>query len=702
MYVQTNSEGSPEVASPELTTAQKRRIRRKKLHAARTATSSINQQTINFIDSIRRDISFLQATNSSLVLEIDPLPIKTKCKGENINKPANPKAVTDLGTRTMSSTEKSREEVKAAREAKKLAKQKGKKVNENVKVQETIEVKVTDKTQVGVKKVSPVKGKDEVDKAVPLETKETIGKDKIAGGKPEELGKDVKVDVIEPVEKPVNEVKATTDVEIKSKEQILAERAAKKAAKQNKKKSSEGDAPKVDENMTVKDVVNTLKDIVNVAKEVQDVTAKVQAIHLEVNKPEESSKSKAELKAERRAKQEAQRAAKQAAQKPAEKPKEPPPKAATPAAKDKEKSPKPKTLDRAKSKPQVQRVNWFQHLYEESDKEALQKIAINSNLHPAILKLGVQLSSRVVTGSNARCIALLDALKKMVSDYILPARTEYARGLEAHLAASLEYLWAMRQPTASQTNAVKFFRHHLTQLPHNVDEFDAKKTLHEEIDRYIREQIDMAGEAISIAVRNKINDGDKILTYGCSSLIERILRDAWDAGVKFETFVVGNRVHAHGREMLRRLEARGLPCTYLDITGVSYIMQTISKVIVGAQALLADGSVRGALGTAQTALLARARNVPVLVACETHKVSARVQAAAADHNELGDPDDLIDKSDPNSPLKDWRSNCNLTPLNLMYDVTPPSLVTAVVTELAILPCTSAPVVLRFKLSEYGI
>lgn len=68
----------------------------------------------------------------------------------------------------------------------------------------------------------------------------------------------------------------------------------------------------------------------------------------------------------------------------------------------------------------------------------------------------------------------------------------------------------------------------------------------------------------------------------------------------------------------------------------------------------------------------------------------------------GDPDDLIDRSDDNSPLKDWRSNPNLTPLNLLYDVTPPSLVTAVVTELAILPCTSAPVVLRFKLSEYGI
>ncbi|XP_047985325.1 translation initiation factor eIF-2B subunit delta [Leguminivora glycinivorella] len=590
----------------------------------------------------------------------------------------------------MSSTDKSREEVKAAREAKKLAKQKKK--DPDQKGQEAKVAKDLAVTEKNVK-VSPVKGKDEVDKAV-IHTEKPIVKE----------NKEIKakVDIVpKPVEKTVKIESDATSADDKSKDQIKAERAAKKVAKQAKKKGSEGDGPKGDGEMTVKDVVNTLKDIAIVAKEVQDVTAKVQAIHLDGSKPEESGKSKAELKAERRAKQEAQRAAKQAATaaKPAAKPDKP--KEAPTEALDKEKSPKPKSLDRAKSKPQVaQRVSWFQHLSVDSDKQP--KIAINSNLHPAIIKLGVQLSSRVVSGSNARCIALVDALKKMVSDYTLPARTEYARGLETHLKESLTYLWGMRQPTASQVNAVKFFRHHLTQLPHNVDEFDAKKILHEEIDRYIREQIDMAGEAISIAVRNKISHGDKILTYGCSSLIERIFREAWAAGVKFEVVVVGNRIQPHGREMLRRLVKYGVPCTYLDITAASYIMQKISKVLFGAQALLADGSVRGALGTAQLALLARARNVPVLVAAETHKVSARVQAAPADYNELGDPDDLIDKSDPDSPLKDWRNNPNLTPLNLMYDVTPPSLVTAVVTELAILPCTSAPVVLRFKLSEYGI
>ncbi|XP_026731902.1 translation initiation factor eIF-2B subunit delta isoform X1 [Trichoplusia ni] len=659
----------------QLTSSAKRRLRRQKLRAE---IEKIKQKAAKYKRKKESRERKLLLKNSLATSEetgnVEEIVLNQEVKQENKTK--------------MSSTDnKSREDVMAARQAKKLAKQKGKtkdiapeqvqKPAADVKPIET-PVKQDEKPTKADPKVNSPKSKDEVDKACLREEQEIVAD--------------------------------------KSKDDIKAERAAKKAAKQAKKKgaSDGGDAPQAkpqketappaNENMTVKDVVETLRDIANVAKEIQGVTDKV--IDLGAKKAEDSSKSKAELKAERRAKQEAQRAAKQAAQekivaKSKAEAKAAPEKSVTTAKV--EKAVKPKSSEKPKVKSQSShRVNWFQHLYKEHDKESLKTIAINSNLHPAIIKLGVQLASRVVSGSNARCVALLDALKKMVRDYTLPAKTEFARGLEAHLASSLDFLWAMRQPSASQTNAVKFFRYHLTQLPNNVDEFDAKKTLQEEIDRYIREQIDMAGEAISIAVRNKISNGDNILTYGCSSLIERILLDAWSSGLQFRTVVAGSRAQPAAAHMLRRLVARGLPCTYIDITALGFIMNTVSKVVLGAGALLVNGSVLGAAGSAQLALAARARNVPVLVACETHKFCDRVQTDAFVYNEIGDPDDLIDKSDENSPLKDWRSNPNLTPLNLTYDVTPPSLVTAVVTELAILPCTSAPVVLRFKLSEYGV
>lgn len=62
----------------------------------------------------------------------------------------------------------------------------------------------------------------------------------------------------------------------------------------------------------------------------------------------------------------------------------------------------------------------------------------------------------------------------------------------------------------------------------------------------------------------------------------------------------------------------------------------VSKVLLGAHALLANGFVMSRVGTAQLALVARAHNVPVLVCCETYKFCERVQTDAFVSNELGE------------------------------------------------------------------
>lgn len=62
----------------------------------------------------------------------------------------------------------------------------------------------------------------------------------------------------------------------------------------------------------------------------------------------------------------------------------------------------------------------------------------------------------------------------------------------------------------------------------------------------------------------------------------------------------------------------------------------------------------------------------------------------------GDPDDLVHSNSSVDYLRNWRSIKNLTILNLVYDVFPPELVSMVVTELGMIPCTSVPVVLRVR------
>ena len=82
---------------------------------------------------------------------------------------------------------------------------------------------------------------------------------------------------------------------------------------------------------------------------------------------------------------------------------------------------------------------------------------------------------------------------------------------------------------------------------------------------------------------------------------------------------------------------------------------------------------------------------------ETYKFSEKVQLDSLTYNELGDPDDLIvskPAGEAKDPLYDWRDSPKLKLLNLVYDLTPSECVTAVVTELGMIPPSSVPVIVR--------
>ena len=60
----------------------------------------------------------------------------------------------------------------------------------------------------------------------------------------------------------------------------------------------------------------------------------------------------------------------------------------------------------------------------------------------------------------------------------------------------------------------------------------------------------------------------------------------------------------------------------------------MSKVFLGAHALLANGYVKSRVGSSMVAMMAQAFNVPVLVCCETYKFCDRVQTDSFVSNEL--------------------------------------------------------------------
>lgn len=115
----------------------------------------------------------------------------------------------------------------------------------------------------------------------------------------------------------------------------------------------------------------------------------------------------------------------------------------------------------------------------------------------------------------------------------------------------------------------------------------------------------------------------------------KILVDAHKSGKVFRVVVVDARPLLEGREMLRKLVNAGINCSYVLINAASFIMGRVTKVLLGAHSLLANGYVMSRAGTAQVALVAQSFNKPVLVCCETYKFCERVQTDSIVHNEIG-------------------------------------------------------------------
>uniref|UniRef100_K7F8W7 Translation initiation factor eIF2B subunit delta n=1 Tax=Pelodiscus sinensis TaxID=13735 RepID=K7F8W7_PELSI len=426
------------------------------------------------------------------------------------------------------------------------------------------------------------------------------------------------------------------------------------------------------------------------------------------------AKSKAELRAERRAKQEAERALKQTKKvestsaavpaKPRLVPNEPQsmvkrvpehvqvddPAAQKRLAKKLERQQVPLRPDYGA------KVNLFSHLHQYSRKVPLtQQMSIPAiAIHPAVVRLGLQYSQGLL--KNARCLALLQVFRQELlqpspehPNLPCPA-LQLCRAPTSHPHSP----WPCPQLSGSPAPTGSFLQKEISGLSSTLREEEAKGKLQESIDKYVREKIQLAAEAISKYAFEKISDGDVILVYGCSSLVNRTLCDAHTKRA-FRVIVVDSRPRLEGRDTLRRLVREGIRCTYVMITAISYVLPEVSKVLLGAHALLANGSVMSRVGTSQIALVSKAYNVPVLVCCETYKFCERVQTDSFVSNELDDPDDLI-LPRKGAQLGGWKENTSLRLLNLVYDVTPPELVDLVITDLGMIPCTSVPVVLRVK------
>ncbi|CAN7983163.1 unnamed protein product [Ixodes pacificus] len=199
-------------------------------------------------------------------------------------------------------------------------------------------------------------------------------------------------------------------------------------------------------------------------------------------------------------------------------------------------------------------------------------------------------------------------------------------------------------------NAITFLKGQISEIQDTEAAEKVKEKLIESIDKFIYEELCLAKKQITYEAQKKILHGDVILTYSSSSLVKSVLKTAHESGTNFRVVIADSRPKLEGREMCDYLSGLGINCTYILINAVSYIMREVTKVMLGAHSLLANGYVMSRIGTSQIALVAKAKNVPVLVCCETYKFSERVHTDSFVSNELGEFGNLCNIPLQNGPI----------------------------------------------------
>lgn len=111
-----------------------------------------------------------------------------------------------------------------------------------------------------------------------------------------------------------------------------------------------------------------------------------------------------------------------------------------------------------------------------------------------------------------------------------------------------------------------------------------------------------------------------VLTHAYARAVSLLLQEASRSGRRFSVLVTEARPDGSGYRMARELRAAGVgSVTMLADAAVAHYIDTVSVVLLGAEAVVGSGGLVGRIGTYQTALLARSAHRPVYAAAESFK-----------------------------------------------------------------------------------
>ena len=165
-------------------------------------------------------------------------------------------------------------------------------------------------------------------------------------------------------------------------------------------------------------------------------------------------------------------------------------------------------------------------------------------------------------------------------------------------------------------------------------------------------------------LKTVVDDVETIFTYSNSATVRQAIREL---GVR-KIIVTESRPQNEGLSLAEEFAAEGYDVLLGVDAAVHMYMDAADVVLVGADSVQHDGSVINKVGTRMLGHAAKENGVPFYVLCDTMKFNVL--------NYLGQPIELEEKA----PGEVAEPKVNLRIRNIYFEVTPPELVTAVITE----------------------
>jgi ribose 1,5-bisphosphate isomerase len=201
-------------------------------------------------------------------------------------------------------------------------------------------------------------------------------------------------------------------------------------------------------------------------------------------------------------------------------------------------------------------------------------------------------------------------------------------------------------------------------------------------DKLAKEIEAMVAKIAAIGAGNII-EGDVILTHCHSSHVAAILKEAKTQKKNFRVIVTETEPMRQGLKTAKELLEARIPVTYCVDSAIGFVMKKATKVMVGCDAILADGSVVNKIGTLPLAIVAAKFSVPFFVAGESLKFDSKTV--------VGAPETIEQR--PASEIAGSAELKGAEIINPSFDTVPADLVTALITEIGVMK----PELLRHEL-----